>query len=161
MAMLIKIKKFLSTCVLDVKEFKVMSLKKRRNYKLQETLLKEDLEHDEIYEDTREARENECLPYVKSDLYSTAFCYARYTMGMEELSGFGMKNSLTLPSLAIKYLNSLRDENDELIYTCTDPFMRKFVRNAIKALDVMLLINIINLKFRLKCLTLTVTYVIF
>ena len=47
-------------------------------------------------------------------------------MGMEEITGFGMKNSLTLPSLANKYLNSLRDENDEPIYTYTDPFLRNF-----------------------------------
>ena len=43
-----------------------------------------------------------------------------------------MKNSLTLPSLANKYFNSLRDENNEPIYTYTDPFMRNFVRKAIK-----------------------------
>ena len=89
------------------------------------------MEHDEIYEDTWEARENEWLPYVKNDVLSTAFCYARYTMGMEELTKFGMKNSLTLPSLANKYFNSLRDENDEPIYTYTDPFMRNFVRKAV------------------------------
>ena len=53
-------------------------------------------------------------------------------MGMEELTGFGMKNSLTLPSLANKYFNSLRDENDETIYTYTDPFIRNFVRKSIK-----------------------------
>ena len=90
------------------------------------------MEHDEIYEDTWEARENEWLPYVKNDVLSTAFCYARYTMGMEELTEVGMKNSLTLPSLANKYFNSLRDENDEPIYTYTDPFMRNFVRKSIK-----------------------------
>ena len=44
-----------------------------------------------------------------------------------------MKNSLTLPSLANKYFNSLRNENDEPIYTYTDPFMRNFVRKAIKS----------------------------
>ena len=103
-----------------------------KSYKLQENLLKQDLEHDEIYEDTWEEKENEWLPYVKNDVLSTAFCYARYTMGMEELTEFGMKNSLTLPSLANKYFNSLRDENDEPIYTYTDPFMRNFVRKAIK-----------------------------
>ena len=43
-----------------------------------------------------------------------------------------MKNSLTLPSLANKSFNSLGDENDEPIYTYTDPFMRNFVRKAIK-----------------------------
>ena len=53
-------------------------------------------------------------------------------MGMEEITGFGMKNSLTLPSLANKYFNSLRDENDGPIYTYTDPFMRNFIRKAIE-----------------------------
>ena len=77
-------------------------------------------------------KKNEWLPFVKNDVSSSAFCYARYTMGMEELTGFGMKNSLTLPSLANNYFNSLRDENDERIYTYTDPFMRNFVRKAIK-----------------------------
>ena len=102
------------------------------SYKLQESLLKKELEHDEIYEDTWEAKENKWSPYVKNDVLSTAFCYARYTMGMEELKGFGMKNSLTLPSVANKCFNSLRDGNDEPIYTYTDPFMRNFVRKAIK-----------------------------
>ena len=101
-------------------------------YKLQESLLKKELEHDEIYEVTWEEKENEWLPYVKNDVISTAFCYARYTMGMEEITKFGMKNSSTLPSLANKYFNSLRDENDEPIYNYTDPFMRNFVRRAIK-----------------------------
>ena len=109
------------------------SLKKiGESYKLQESLLKKELEHDEIYEDTWEERENEWLPYVKNHVLSTAFCYARYTVGIEELSGFGIKNTLALPSLASKYFNSLRDENDVPIYTYTDPFMRNFVRKAIK-----------------------------
>ena len=43
-----------------------------------------------------------------------------------------MKNSLTLPSFANKYFNSLRNENDERIYTYTDLFMRNFVRKAIE-----------------------------
>ena len=51
---------------------------------------------------------------------------------MEELTGFVLKNSLTLPSLANKYFNNLKDENDEPIYTYTDPFMRNSVRKAIK-----------------------------
>ena len=104
----------------------------RKSYKLQSCLLKQELVHDEIYEDSWEEKENEWLPYVKNDVLSTVFCYARYTMGMEELTEFGMENSLTLPSLANKYFNNLRDENDEPIYTYTDPFMRNFVRKSLK-----------------------------
>ena len=101
------------------------------SYKLQLSLIKQELEHDEIYKDTWEEKENEWLPYVKNNVVSTVFCYARYTMGMEELTVFGMKNSVT-PSLANIYFNNLRDEDDEPIYTYTDPFMRNFVRKAIK-----------------------------
>ena len=103
-----------------------------KSYKLQPCLLKKQLEHDESFEDNWEEKENQWLPYLKNDVLSTAFSYARYSKGMEELTGFGMKNSLTLPSLANKYFNSLRDENDEPIYTYTDPFMRHFVRQSIK-----------------------------
>ena len=63
---------------------------------------------------------------------STAFSYARYSKGMEELTGFGMENSLTLPSLANKYFNNSRDEYDEPIYTYNDEFMRHFVRQSMK-----------------------------
>ena len=103
-----------------------------KSYKLQESLLKQELEHDEIFEDNGEEKENEWLPYLKNDVLSTAFSYARYSKGMEELTGFGMKNSLTLPSLANKYFNSLRDENDEAIYTYNNEFIRHFVRQSIK-----------------------------
>ena len=79
------------------------SLKKhRKNQKLQPCLLKQELEHDEIFEDNWEEKENEWLPYLRNDVLSIAFSYARYSKGKEELTGFGMKNSLTLPSLANK-----------------------------------------------------------
>ena len=79
-----------------------------------------------------EARENEWLLFVENDVLSTAFCYARYTMAMEELTIFGRENSLTAPSSASKYFKSLGDENHEFIYTYTDFFMRKFVRQSIE-----------------------------
>ena len=65
-------------------------------------------------------------------MLSTVFFYSRYAKGTDELTGFGMKNSFTLPSLANKNFNSLRDENNESFYTYTDPFMRNFVLNSIK-----------------------------
>ena len=103
-----------------------------KSYKLQSCLPKQELEHEQIFEDNWEEKENEWLQYLKNDVLSTAFSYARYSKGMEELTGFGMKNSLTLPSLANKFFISLREENDEPIYTYNDEFMRHFVRQSIK-----------------------------
>ena len=61
------------------------------SYKLQPPLIKQEIEHDEIFEDLWEARENEWLPLVKNEVLSTAFCYARYTMKMEESTDFVWK----------------------------------------------------------------------
>ena len=44
------------------------------SYVLQPSLLKQELEHDENYEDTWEDKEDEWLPYVENDVLSTAFC---------------------------------------------------------------------------------------
>ena len=54
---------------------------------------------------------------MNNDVLSKAFSCARYSKGMEELTGFGMKNSTILPSLAKKGFNSMIDGNDEAIYT--------------------------------------------
>ena len=103
------------------------------SYKLQFSLLEQEMEHHGVFEYTWGNSENEWLPYVKSDVLSTAFCYDRYIMGMEELTGFIMKNSISLPSISNNYFERLGDENDELSYTYTDPFMRIFVRISIKS----------------------------
>ena len=65
-------------------------------------------------------------------MLSAAFSYARNSKVMEKLTGFGIKNSLTLPSLASKYFNSLRKENDEPIYTYNDENKQLFERQSIK-----------------------------
>ena len=60
-------------------------------YKLQPLLLKKEMERDESFEDTWEDGQNEWLPYVENNVLSTAFCSARYTIGMEELTNFEIK----------------------------------------------------------------------
>ena len=51
---------------------------------------------------------------------------------MEKITGFSMKDCLSLPGLGWKYFNSLRTEEDEPIYTYNDKYMRRFVRQSIK-----------------------------
>ena len=52
---------------------------------------------------------------------------------MKEITGFSMKDCLSLPGLGWKYFNSLRTEEDEPIFTYNDKYMRWFVRQSIKA----------------------------
>ena len=72
------------------------------------------------------------MPYVKNDVLCTAFSYARYCKAMEKITGFSMKDCLSLPGLGWKYFNSLRTEEDEPIYTYNDKYMRWFIRQSIK-----------------------------
>ena len=51
---------------------------------------------------------------------------------MEEITGFSMKDYLSLPRLGWKYFNSLRTEENEPIYTYNDKYTRWFVRQSIK-----------------------------
>ena len=62
------------------------------------------------------------------DVLSTSYCYARYSKAMEEITGFSMKDCLSLPGLGFKYFSSLRTDQDEPIYTYNDKYMRHFVR---------------------------------
>ena len=51
---------------------------------------------------------------------------------MEEITGFGMKDCLSLPGSGWKFFISLRTE-DEPIYTYNDKYRRWFFRQSIKA----------------------------
>ena len=111
----------------------IFSLKKLgKTFKLQEELLKTEMNDDKFDENNYMNNKDEWLPYVKNDVLCTAFTYARYTKAMEDITGFSMKDCLSLPGLGWKYLNSLRTEEDEPIYTDNDKYMRWFVRQSIK-----------------------------
>ena len=51
---------------------------------------------------------------------------------MEEKTWLLYEKSLTLPNLANKHFDSLRDENNEPIYTYDEEYMRRFVRRNIQ-----------------------------
>ena len=105
------------------------SLKKLgRTFKLPKSLLKTEMDHDEIDENNWRDKKDEWLTYVKNDVLCTAYCYARYKKCIEELTRFSMKNCLSLPGLGWKNFNKLRTEEDEPIYSYNDKNMRWFVR---------------------------------
>ena len=72
--------------------------------------MKTEINDDEVSEDTWRYKKSERLEYVKNDVLCRASSYARYTKAMEGITGFGMKDSLSLPGLGRKYFNSLRTE---------------------------------------------------
>ena len=78
------------------------------------------MNHDEVYSDTGKAKKSKGLDYGKTDIFCTVFSYARYTKDIEEITGFGMKDCLSVSCLGWKHFNSLRTEQDEPIYTYND-----------------------------------------
>ena len=109
------------------------SLKKLgKTFKLPKELLKTEINHDEIDENIGRDKKSEWLPYVKNDVLCTAYCSARYCGAMQEITGFSMKDCLSLPGLGWKYFNSLRTDEDEPIYTYNDKYMRWLFRHSIK-----------------------------
>ena len=78
------------------------------------------MNHDEVYSDTWKDKKTEWLVYVKNVVLSTAFSYAWYTKAMEEKPQFSLKDCLSLPGLGWSFLNSMRTEKDEPLYTYKD-----------------------------------------
>ena len=108
------------------------SLKKLgKTFKLPKELLKTEMNHGDI-DGENYKKKHVWLPYVKNDVLFTAYSYTRYIKSMEEITGFSMKDCLSLPGLGWKNFNSLRTEEDEPIYTYNDKYMRWFVRQSIK-----------------------------
>ena len=91
-----------------------------RNFRLQNGLLKFELDHNEVDYNNYKDMKSQWLPYGKQDVLCTAFSYARYINCLEEVTGFSMKDCLTFPGLGWKCFNSLRTEQDEPIYTNND-----------------------------------------
>ena len=99
-------------------------------FKLPKSLWKTEMNHDDIDSNNYKDKKDVWLPYVKKDVLSTSYCYARYSEAMQEITRFSMKDCLSLPGLGYKYFNSLRTDQVELIYTYNDKYMRHFVRRA-------------------------------
>ena len=62
-----------------------------KTFQFQKELLKTEMNHDEIYEDTWRDKKHERIVYGKNDVFCTAFSYATYCRAMEEITGFSKK----------------------------------------------------------------------
>ena len=118
------------TFVCSMNHMKSSLRKLGETYKLQPELLKQEMNHEEIYEDTWQSKRSEWEPYLRMDILSLAFIYARYSMNMSSITGFGMKGCLSLPSLGWKHFMSSRTESDEKIYSYTDKYMRQAIKGG-------------------------------
>ena len=90
------------------------------------------MNHDEIDENIWRVKKMNELILWKVMFYVLLSVMQQIVKKMEEVTRFSMKDCLSLPGLAWKYFNSLGTEQDELIYTYNDRYMRKFLKQIIK-----------------------------
>ena len=101
-----------------------------KEYGLQPELLKGEIEHSGFNKNNFVALKHIWEPYLKLDVLCLAFIYARHSMEMQKMSGFGIKDCLTEASLGWKCFGTY-NKNKEF-YTFNDKYVRDFIRKSIK-----------------------------
>ena len=101
-----------------------------REYNLQPELLKGEIEHSIINKNTFAELKHIWEPYLISDVLCLAFIYARHSMEMQKMSGFGIKDCLTEASLGWKCFGTYNKDRE--FYTFNDKYVRDFIRKSIK-----------------------------
>ena len=101
-----------------------------REYNLQPELLKGEIEHSIINTNNFGELRHIWEPYLISDVLCLAFIYARHSMEMQKMSGFGIKDCLTEANLGWKCFGT--NNKDREFYTFNDKYVRNFIRKSIK-----------------------------
>ena len=101
-----------------------------REYNLQPELLKGEIEHSIINKNNFAELRHIWEPYLISDVLCLAFIYARHSMEMQKMSGFGIKDCLTEANLGWKCFGTYNKDRD--FYTFNDKYVRSFIRKSIK-----------------------------
>ena len=101
-----------------------------KEYGLQPELLKGEIEHSVNNKNNFAELKHIWEPYLVSDVLCLAFIYARHSMEMQKMSGFGIKDCLTEASLGWKCFGTYNKDRE--FYTFNDKYVRSFIRKSIK-----------------------------
>ena len=101
-----------------------------REYNLQPELLKGEMDHSIINKNNFAELRHIWEPYLISDVLCLAFIYARHSMEMQKMTGFGIKDCLTEASLGWKCFGKYNKDRE--FYTFNDKYVRDFIRKSIK-----------------------------
>ena len=101
-----------------------------KEYGLQPELLKGEIEHSIININNFAELRHIWEPYLISDVLCLAFIYARHSMEMQKMTGFGIKDCLTEASLGWKCFGTYNKDRE--FYTFNNKYVRDFIRKSIK-----------------------------
>ena len=101
-----------------------------KEYGLQPELLKGEMDHSLINKNNFAELRHIWEPYLISDVLCLAFIYARHSMEMQKMTGFGIKDCLTEASLGWKCFGTYNKNRE--FYTFNNKYVRDFIRKSIK-----------------------------
>ena len=101
-----------------------------KEYGLQPELLKGEIERSDNIKNIFAELKHIWEPYLKLDVLCLAYIYARHSMEMQKMSGFGIKDCLTEASLGWKCFGNYNKDRE--FYTFNDIYVRNFIRKSIK-----------------------------
>ena len=101
-----------------------------KEYGLQPELLKGKIEHSIINKNNFVELRHIWEPYLISDVLCLAFIYARNSIEMQKMTGFGIKDCLTEASLGWKCFGTCNKNRE--FYTFNEKYVRDFIRKSIK-----------------------------
>ena len=101
-----------------------------KEYGLKPELLKREIDHSVINKNNFVELRHIWEPYLISDVLCLAFIYARHSMEMQKMTGFGIKDCLTEASLGWKCFGTYNKNRE--FYTFNDKYVRDFIRKSIK-----------------------------
>ena len=101
-----------------------------KKYGLQPEILKGEIEHSVINKNNFVKLRHIWEPYLISDVLCLAFIYARHSMEMQQITGFGIKDCLTEASLGWKCFGTYNKDRE--FYTFNDRYVRNFIRKSTK-----------------------------
>ena len=101
-----------------------------KEYGLQPELLKGEMDHSLINKNNFAELRHIWEPYLISDVLCLAFIYARHSMEMQKMTGFGIKDCLTEASLGWKCFGTYNKDGE--FYTFNNKYVRDFIRKSIK-----------------------------
>ena len=97
-----------------------------REYGLQPELLKGEIEHSVINKSNFTELRHVWEPYLKLDVLCLAFIYARHSIEMQKMSGFGIKDFLTEANLGWKCFGTYNKDRE--FHTFNGKYVRNFIR---------------------------------
>ena len=101
-----------------------------REYRLQPELPKREIELSVIIKSNFADLGHIWEPYLNLHVFCLAFIYARHSMEMQNMSGFGVEDCLTEASLRRKSLGTYKKDRE--FYTFDDKYVRGFIIKSIK-----------------------------